>query len=527
MRNYWILTKIQLLSLFGINKIRFSGDSDANKKSRRNILMLLVLAVCFGNMSVVYSGAMATVLKPIGALPLMLGLMAMATSALVLLMTISSGKNVLFAFGDYDIQMSWPVSVREIAASRLTTLYAYNIVYTLLLMLPAGVIYAMHALPPIWYYPLFLVLTLFIGAVPTALGCLISILITVLTAGRRKRTLLTTAFQMVAILGFMFLSMRTSSAVDQLASVASALSASVGRMYPVAIWFQNALASGDIASLLLFIVASAAAIALVIVLIAAIFQRVSTRLMTHHHAGKAYRAGGERSAGMVTALFRKEIKRYFASTIYVTNTIFGVVLLIIGGVAALIFGLSAIEPVLNEIGISTSVLPLIIGVIVMMSCTTNSSISMEGKSLWIVKSLPIPVRELFLSKILVNLIVILLPCYVGSTLLGVALRIRGLDWLYLYLIPTAYVCFDAVFGLWLNLKLPKLDWKNETEVVKQSSACMITLMGGMAVAFVPIGVFIGTGWTGIFPVLAVVLFVLAAVFWRLLMKNGADQMLRL
>ena len=527
MREYWILTKIQLLSLFGINKLRHSGDEEANKKRRRGILMLAVVAIAFGNMSVTYSGMLAVGLKPIGALPLMLGLMMMASSALVLMMTVFSGKNVLFAFGDYDMQMSWPVSVRAIASSRFTTMYAYNIAYTLLLLLPAGVIYAVHALPPLWYYPLFLVLMLLVPAIPTAIGCILSIGIAVLTAGRRANAMLTSVLQIVAALAIMFLSMRSSVAIENIASVAEQLSDRVGGLYPFALWFQNALADGDGVSLLLFAASCLAAIAAVVLLLGALLKPIGTRLITRHHTGKAYRTGNERRSGMVTALFRKELKRYFASAIYVTNTLFGMVMLIIGGVAALIIGADRILPLLTMAGMDVSILPLLLGVLLLMSCTTNSSISMEGKQLWIVKSLPIPVRELFLSKILVNIVVILLPCWVGATMLGIALHTSGIDWLYLYLLPAAYVCFDAVFGLFVNLNMPKFDWKNETEVVKQSSACFVTLMGGMGISIVPIALYFVIGQSWIYPVCALVLFAVAYVLWRRLMKSGERKMLML
>ena len=60
--------------------------------------------------------------------------------------------------------MSWPVSVRAVAASRVFSMYAYNFIYALLLLLPAGVVYAVKANPEWWFYPLYLVLMLLIPA---------------------------------------------------------------------------------------------------------------------------------------------------------------------------------------------------------------------------------------------------------------------------------------------------------------------------------------------------------------------------
>ena len=50
------------------------------------------------------------------------------------------------------------------------------------------------------------------------------------------------------------------------------------------------------------------------------------------------------------------------------------------------------------------------------------------------------------------------------------------------LIPAIVIVFASVFGITVNLKLPKFDWESETAVVKQSASAMIGGMGGLLVA---------------------------------------------
>ena len=50
------------------------------------------------------------------------------------------------------------------------------------------------------------------------------------------------------------------------------------------------------------------------------------------------------------ALYRKELKRYFSSTIYVMNTGFGVVLLLIATVFIAIFGVENLDALLEHQG---------------------------------------------------------------------------------------------------------------------------------------------------------------------------------
>lgn len=59
--------------------------------------------------------------------------------------------------------------------------------------------------------------------------------------------------------------------------------------------------------------------------------------------------------------------------------------------------------------------------------------------------------------------------------------------IWLILVPGSYACFAAVFGITINLKMPVFNWDNETTVIKQSGSTMITVLGGMLFALVPVG----------------------------------------
>ena len=54
------------------------------------------------------------------------------------------------------------------------------------------------------------------------------------------------------------------------------------------------------------------------------------------------------------------------------------------------------------------------------------------------------------------------------------------DSLLVIIVPIVFTVFEALLGLLINLWKPKFDWINETVVVKQSAAVMITMFGTMA-----------------------------------------------
>ena len=205
MREFWILTKLQASSLFGINKILHMKNAEEKKQGKRALGTLAAMVFALGYMSVIYSLMMAQAFQTLGMLPTLLGIMALASSLLILMFSIFETKGVLFGFGDYDIVMSWPVKIRTIAASRVCGMYAYNFIYGFLLLFPAGIVYAIKAAPALWFYPLFLVLMLLIPALPTIVGALLGTILTIATARMKKSNLFSILAQMALILGIMVL----------------------------------------------------------------------------------------------------------------------------------------------------------------------------------------------------------------------------------------------------------------------------------------------------------------------------------
>ncbi len=520
MREYWILTKLQLLSLFGLNRARFSRDEGERKKSRKNAVMFLVMIVSLGYLSSMYSVLLAEALKPLSALPAMIPLIVASVSVFLVVFTVFTVRGVLFAPGDYDTLMSWPVSKRAIVAARMTTLYAYHLCYGAMFLVPALAVYAVYALPAWWFYPLALLLTLFAPAVPTAVGAVVGTLVTEATAGLKRSSILDSIVQIVFVFFVMALSMRTGSMTAAAGGKMALLAGQAASMYPPSALFLNAVAYGGAGSALLFLLLSLAALLIAALFVSWRFFRLSTRLIAAPRAAARVRLSSERS-GALAALYRSEWKRYTSSTIYLTNTAFGVVMILAFAVL-LAVERGKLSELLDIPGAPdlTALIPLVLGFVVVMSATTGSSISMEGKRLWIVRSLPVRARDWFLSKVLVSLTVIVPGILIAGVVIGLALRPSASVWPYLFVTPLAYALFAAVLGLAVNLWLPKLDWKNDAEVVKQSASAMVSVLGGIVLTALPIVLAAATGSAAVVPIVTMALFALAAALWAFLSKNA-------
>lgn len=530
MRELWILIKLQLSSLFGINQILHMKNAEDKKQGKRALGTLVAMIFALGYFSVLYSVLMAEGFAQIGMLPTLLGVMALASSALILMFSIFETKGVLFGFGDYDIVMSWPVSTRMVAASRVVGMYAYNFVYGLLLLLPAGIVYAIKASPQGWFYPLYLALMLLLPALPTIVGALMGTLLTVLTARAKKSNLVGILAQFALVLGLMFLSMRASMSLSdptKLAGSADALSGMVSGIYPPAQWFQDALTAGSPLSALWLLLLSAVSIALLLFWLGRRFVSINSRIKSKPR-GETFVMRRQVRSGQMMALVRREWKRYFSSSIYVVNTAFSYIMLLGAGVALLIKA-DAVASFLEvpEIAPLLSIIPFVLGWIVSMGTTTAAAISMEGKSLWIIKSMPVRARDWLKAKLAVTLALAIPSVLIASTLIVIGLKPGLTTALWLYLTPLVYAVAFGVFGLWLNIRMPRLDWKTEAEVVKQSGSVMVCVFSGMGVAFVPGLVAAITGSALVQPISIAVILALTLWMWTSLVKSGERRLLLL
>jgi len=149
-----------------------------------------------------------------------------------------------------------------------------------------------------------------------------------------------------------------------------------------------------------------------------------------------------------------------------------------------------------------------------------ASISLEGRSLWILKSLPVTPGTIYKSKIAVNLTIIS-PALIDAVILGVVLKTGVLPILYMELSAMVCAVFISEYGLLINLLFPNFSWTSETVVIKQSVAALVSIFSGIGVVgiqflfllFMPSQAAANLGYIGLVAILDVILY-------RILMTYG-------
>ena len=152
---------------------------------------------------------------------------------------------------------------------------------------------------------------------------------------------------------------------------------------------------------------------------------------------------------------------------------------------------------------------------------------MQGKQIWIAKTLPVSAKTWFAAKLLLNLVLVGPSLLFTVTMLAIFYRgfLTPLSILGLYLLPVAALLFTTVLGLFVNAKLPRLSWKSDTEVVKQSGAVLVMMLicfGLVVISVLPM-LAIGSDWVAI----AVSAAILAgAIGVYLYLRDRAEQFRR-
>ena len=119
---------------------------------------------------------------------------------------------------------------------------------------------------------------------------------------------------------------------------------------------------------------------------------------------------------------------------------------------------------------------LIFGFTLVISNTTAPSISLEGKNLWIIKSWPVDEGKILLAKLCVHLTVTIPLLIVNCVIAGFIIRLSIADCIVLFVICALFAVLGGLTGLIYNLYFHRFDFYSDTQVVKNSSSVLLTIL---------------------------------------------------
>ena len=490
-----ILVRNRLNSVFGSFWGRGKGGTVKKASLPRKIgmaLLYIYLVATFASFSALMAYMLGSVLLPVGADWMYFSIFILASVAVVFILTVFETKSELFECKDNELLLSMPIKPKDIVASRVLIVLIYNYIEELLIMLPCIVVYIVYS-PTVNGIVGSLLMLVFLPLISTALASGVGYAVALISKKIRKNSfvivLISLIFLLIYFVGYDAI---FENLEDFLAKIEQ--TGSVSHM-PF-LYYIGSAALLKPASVFVVIAAAIVLSAIAYTLISKSYISIATDNSTGKRV--VYKGGKFKQKNVLWSLIVKELRKFISSATYMLNAGLGLVFSIAISIYAvfnrkLILNLAA-EFATEGLGYSFSAVisPLaIVALIFMTSMNIMSacSLSLEGRNLWILKTMPVTSRTALLSKALPQIIVSTPPTLVASILLIIAISAPAEYWVFYILAPFFANAFTSLFGVVINVAFPKFEYENESQPIKQSLSVFLVMMATMLISVL---VFVGS-----------------------------------
>lgn len=452
-------------------------------------------------------------------------------SIIMLVLSFFKAGSVLFSMKSYDIIVALPVTKSAVLISRFVTMYVTNLLFSLIVMIPGLTVHILFAKPGFSFYLISLAATLFAPLFPLTVSSVLGALIKGISSRMKRKSLVETFLTIVLVVVIMLGSFRMGGSLSNpetldlevLKAMIGTITAALGKIFPPALWYHRAL-QGSILPLFLLLGIPALVFVLFVWTLSKRFLEICTGLNATY-AKHNYRLEQLKADHVLLALFKKEMKLYFSSSLYVTNSGIGYILAVLLSGSLAVFGVDSLAELMElpmYLPFIRKLLPFLVSLPLCMMSATACTISMEGKNFWQLQVLPVKVKDIYLAKLLWNLAVAA-PFYTASAILAViGAKPDFADTLHYFLLPLVLLIFCIVFGLAANLKFPNFTWDNEVQVVKQSASVLVSMLGGMISVIAPAALLIALQPENVplyYLITEAVLLFIAGILYRFITKK--------
>lgn len=479
------LLRIQFSALWASLTRNTTG---AKKRSTgKAVLVAILLIYILGCFVVMFGGMFYALAKPLASVGLgwfYFSLAGIVAAALCFIGSVFMAQQQLFNAKDNELLLSMPIPSGYILGSRMTVLLLVNYVFELLVFIPAGVVWCAQLSATAMGVVSFVLVCLLLPFLILSFTCLFAWLLALISSRMRYKTLITLVLSLGFLGLYMYAVMNLQNYLVALLESSAQLAGSVEAYAYPAYALGVAIAGGHIPSLLGFAACCIVPFAVVCALLSKFFASVTTKRAS---VRIKYRRTELKAAGALSALLQKELRRFASNSMIILNSALGSVFLVIMGVAALIYRDRLLEVLglMPGEGMLAGVAVLALSFMGAMDYISSATISLEGKCIWIPKTIPVPVRTILMSKVLLNVVISLPATLIASVCVAAALPMTALERLLVVLIPCIVAVFISLYGVVINLRFPKFDYINEVSVVKNSLSVCICLFSSWGILAAP------------------------------------------
>ena len=502
------LIKIDLIQSYSLNKL---NKKHGKKRGLGALIATTLLGALILGLVCYLFYFMSTICAETGQEDYLLVFGYSVGTIICITITISKANGMLFEAKDFELLMSMPIKPKHIVLSKLLSLLILNYFGFGLLFVPAFVFYGIYTSANVLYYLFaliaFLVGPLLIVTVFSFLSYFLGLALKKVKAKSIIISLLSLAF-FIVFMGF-YMTFTTkmgaiegsgdiNTMIDLYGEMFGNLKNNFIKFYPISGWLLDGL-NGDILKYLLYIGVMVIPFAVLVLFVGKNFLKANMNAKISYSA-KDFKIQEQKQSGKIKAILKRDVKRFFSSSVQVLNIGIGPILSTIILVVMVINTKSAMESEGVAKDFIKSFMPVIsiltVGFTFGIMPSTSSSISLEGKNFWILKSAPIETKDVFIAKISFYVILCFPFIIINTIIMALMFELVWYNILMVFVIQILLVLIYSVEGLWINILTPKFDWDNEVKAVKQGTGPLLAMLFGLllgAIIYVPPFFFLSSG----------------------------------
>ena len=412
--------------------------------------------------------------------------------------SVFSAYSTIYRAKDNESLLAMPIPPLTLMAARMVAVYVTGLAFDLLALLPGTIVYFLAAGFSFGILCASLFSALCTSMIVLALICFFGWIIALVSSFTRNKSIVTVLISLALLAVYYVICFNMSSLVQKLIENAVSYGNSLSARAYILKLFGLSF-TGDPKGMLALFACSAGFLMLTLIVMTKSFTRIiSTQKGTKR---KVYTEKKLKNSGVNGALLKKELRHFTQSPSYMLNCGLGLAMLLCalvylaiqfkafhgtlsafltpftqakadGGGDGVWYGLICFAP---------AALPAFI---TCLNPISAPSISLEGHSIWILRSLPVDTKRVLTVKQLMHLILCLPLALIATAMLCALIDAPALAYVTNLLFTVFSGLFISALGLTLGLKKPNLDWTNEAVPVKQGMAVAITLFAGMALPIV-------------------------------------------
>lgn len=489
-----MIKTLMLLRLKDLGDRLLRRTRGGGKTKAMRVIVALLMVYCVVVFLGLFGGMFYILCEPftdLGLSWLYFALAGVMVTMLCFFCTVFLAQSLIFESKDNELLLSMPIKPSVILFSRVGTLYLVNLGCSLLITLPCIAVWLWQMGFDALLLLRWLVVMLALPLLPTALLCAIGFAVAWISSRMRNKNAISLALTCGTLAAYFYVCFNSQKLLAKLLQNGEALAAAIEKILPPFYALGTAVADGKMMQGAAFLLWCTVPMAAAYALLSRGFVGVAT--MKRGAKKVKYKGQQMQLLSVRKALTVKEMRRYAANSMYLINGAVGAVMALIMSVA-LLFKSDLIEMILSMYaltgvdlnvwmgGIACALLCLLSGT----NMLSAASVSIEGQNLWLVQALPLKAGDILLPKALAHMIICGPVMLISGVLMAIAVEADAVTAAAIIVLPLMVCAFQALFGVVMNLQLPRFDYANDVVAIKQSMASGITLFAGMGLVALPV-----------------------------------------